>query len=366
MIIGHGGNIHLLARQLGCRPEDIIDMSSNMNPLGPPPGLMDHLSAQLDSIFALPEADADRMKTAAADWHRISPAQVLGGNGTTQFIYSLPRALNTRKAMILAPTYADYTDACRMEAVAWDYLFTRAEDDFMPDISALDKTASAYDTVFICNPNNPTGRLIPAEELARLCRKHADTFFIIDESYLPFVLNGETESLVNRGLENAVILSSMSKIFRIPGLRVGFAIGPETVIQKLSAYAMPWSVNSLAQEAICYLFSRPAMVAHFIKSAQNFAEKEKTRFTKAFQDEPDIRFYPSATGFLLAELKNMPAEAVWTEMARHRFLIRDCSNFRGLSDRFIRISLKTVAENEKAAQILKQIVRNSSSPQGRI
>ncbi len=358
MIIGHGGNIHLLARQLGCRPEDIIDMSSNMNPLGPPPGLMEHLSARLESIFALPEADADRMKTAAADWHRIRPAQVLGGNGTTQFIYNLPRALKTKNALIVAPTYADYADACRMEAVAWDYLFTRAEDDFMPEINALDETASAYDTVFICNPNNPTGRLMPAGELKWICRKHAETRFIIDESYLPFVLNGDKESLVGMDLENVMILSSMSKIFRIPGLRVGFAIGPETVIQKLSAYAMPWSVNSLAQEAICYLLTQPDRVRRFIESARDFVAQEKKRFMTAFKDVPGIRFYPSETGFFLGELENMTAETVCTEMARHRFLIRDCSNFRGLSDRFIRISLKTAAENEKATQILKQIIRD--------
>jgi len=358
MIIGHGGNIHTLARQLACRPEDIIDMSSNMNPLGPPPGLMDHLSARLETIFALPEADANRMKNAAADWYQVGAERVLGGNGTTQFIYTLPRALKTKRALILAPAYSDYADACRMEAVAWDDLFTRAADDFMPDITALSKTAAGYDTIFICNPNNPTGRLIPAIELTWMCRKHPDTRFIIDESYLPFVLNGDKESLVRMDLDNVIILSSMSKIFRIPGLRVGFLIGPETVIQKLAAYAMPWSVNSLAQEAICYLLSQPAMVRRFIESARDFVAEEKERFMAAFKDVPGIRFYPSETGFFLAELKNMTAETVWTEMARHRLLIRNCSNFRGLSDRFIRISLKTAAENEKAAQMLKQILRD--------
>jgi len=362
MIVGHGGNIHLLARQLACRPEDIIDMSSNMNPLGPPPGLMDHLSARLETIFVLPEADANRMTHAAADWHQVRPERILGGNGTTQLIYTLPRALKTKRALIVAPTYSDYADACRMEDVAWDYLFTRAADDFMPDMETLDKTATGYDTVFICNPNNPTGRLIPAIKLTWMCRKHPDTRFIIDESYLPFVLDGDRESLIRMDLDNVIILSSMSKIFRIPGLRVGFAIGPETVIQKLAAYAMPWSVNSLAQEAICYLLSQPDRVRRFIESARDFVDQEKKRFMAAFQDVPGVRCYPSETGFFLAELKNMPAETVWLEMARRRLLIRDCSNFCGLSDRFIRISLKTAAENEKAAQALQQIFRDTSSP----
>lgn len=357
MIIGHGGNIHEVAHWLGCDPRDIVDMSSNMNPLGPPPGLMDHLSNRLDTIFALPEADANRMKTAAADWYQISANRVLAGNGSTQFIYALPRALKTKRALIMAPTYADYTDACRMEAAVHDFIYTTAAENFGADINSLSQKVSGFDTVFICNPNNPTGQLIPGAELASLCRKHPETFFIIDESYLPFASDGDKESLVHTDLDNIIILSSMSKIFRIPGLRVGFVIGAADVIQKLAAYAMPWSVNSLAQEATCYLLAQTAMAGFFIESTREFIAAEKHRFVEHFQDAPKIRFFPSETGFLLAELKDLTADQVWTEMARHRFLIRNCSNFNGLSENFIRISLKTAAENDKAAGILKQIVR---------
>ena len=356
MIIGHGGNIHELARRLGCTPSDIIDMSSNMNPLGPPPGLMDYLSAHLDSIFALPEADADRMRTVAADWHQIFPDQVLAGNGTTQFIYALPRLLKTERALILAPTYADYTDACRMAEAAHDYIYTSTGDNFAPDMNALENKLDKFDTVFICNPNNPTGRLIPGADLAFLCRRYPKIRFIIDESYLPFVVDSDGESLVHSGLENVIILSSMSKIFRIPGLRVGFVIGAERMIQKFSGYAMPWSVNSLAQESICFLLRQTEMTKRFIESTRDFIEAEKRRFVEYFQDTSKIRFFPSATGFLLAEHKDFTAETVWQEMARHRFLIRNCSNFNGLSDKFIRISLKTASENKKAAELLKQIV----------
>jgi len=356
MIIGHGGNIYELARSLACEPKDIIDMSSNMNPMGPPPGLMQYLGAHLDAIFALPEADAKQMKSAAAEWHGISPDRLLAGNGTTQFIYTLPRILKTKRALILAPTYSDYADACRMQAAACDYIYTSADADFAPDIDALGQKIEGVDTVFICNPNNPTGRLIPAADLAPLCRRYPETVFIVDESYLPFVLNGDKDSLIHMDLENVFILSSMSKIFRIPGLRVGFIIGGKGVIQRLAAYCMPWSVNSLAQEAICYLLTQPAATNRFIESTQAFVDVEKRRFTEYFRDTPQIRFFPSETDFLLAELKDMTAERVWTEMARHRLLIRDCSNFNGLSDKFIRISLKSAAENEKAAELLRRVL----------
>ncbi len=357
MIIGHGGNIHELAHQLACDPKNIVDMSSNMNPLGPPPDLMEHLNTRLESIFALPEADAGRMKTAAAKWLGISANRLLAENGTTQFIYTLPRALKIKQALILAPTYADYADACRMQGVACDYIYTSAAENFTPNITALEQKIAGNDAVFICNPNNPTGRLVPAADLAPLCRRHPKTWFIIDESYLPFVLNSDKESLMHTNLENVLILSSMSKIFRIPGLRVGFLIGHEKLIQKLSDYSMPWGVNSLAQEAVCYLLTQTSATKGFIESTRDFVAAERHRFVEYFRNLPKIRFFPSETDFLLAELKGLTADMVWTEMARHRILIRNCSNFNGLSDNFIRISLKNREENEKAADLLKQIVK---------
>ncbi|MGD9222815.1 MAG: aminotransferase class I/II-fold pyridoxal phosphate-dependent enzyme, partial [Desulfobacteraceae bacterium] len=247
MIIGHGGNIYDIAHRLGCEPSDIIDMSSNVNPLGPPPGLVAYLQRNLHGITALPQVDSKLLIDAFAGRYGVDPGSVLAGNGSTQFIYSIPLALKTQSALILGPTYADYADACSMHNVQYRYLIARESQGFKTDIDRVGGQVKDADTIFICNPNNPTGVLYTAAEIESLCRAFPEKHFIIDESYLPFVPSHAQASMVGRGLPNAVILNSMSKIFRVPGLRIGFLIASGTIIEAFTRYALPWSVNALAQ-----------------------------------------------------------------------------------------------------------------------
>ena len=120
MLIGHGGNIYDLARRLGCAPAEIVDMSSNVNPLGPPPGLQAYLRDNLHVITALPEVDSNSLVRSFAERYDIDSKLVLAGNGSTQFIYSIPQALESKRALILGPTYADYADACRMHHIDFE------------------------------------------------------------------------------------------------------------------------------------------------------------------------------------------------------------------------------------------------------
>jgi threonine-phosphate decarboxylase len=158
MIDGHGGNIYQLAQRLACRPSDISDMSANVNPLGPMPALIAHLKASISSaIAALPDVDAGGIVGAFSRFYGIDPRQVMAGNGTTELIYLIPRALNVKKALVVGPTYSDYRDACSMNQVACDHLICREKDDFVPDVQAIRQAAATADLVFLCNPNNPTG-----------------------------------------------------------------------------------------------------------------------------------------------------------------------------------------------------------------
>jgi threonine-phosphate decarboxylase len=342
MIKGHGGNIFEVAQRLGCAPTDIYDMSSNVNPLGPPTGLVAFLLENIHTINALPEVDAGKAVRAFADRYDVDPDLVLAGNGTTQFIYSIPQALQTKRALILGPTYADYADACNMHKVSHSFVLAEESDAFQPDLDPLSKHIQAFDTVFICNPNNPTGTIIPVAELELICSANPHTYFVIDESYLPFVHDGEKESMLNSGLTNVIVLNSMSKIFRIPGLRIGFLRASENTIEKFTRYTLPWSANSLAQHAVSYLMENTAEVESFIEETRTFIETERKHFTETFRDIPEIRIYPSTTSFLLARLfENYIAEDVCAYLLQSRILIRNCSNFKGLSDRFIRIAFKT-------------------------
>lgn len=346
MLKGHGGNSIELARQLGCLPQEIIDMSSNINPLGPPPGLVKYLGEHIDAAGKFPEVDSREITEQFADQCRIDSDRVLAGNGTTQFIYALPQALGIKRALIAAPTYSDYADACRLNNVKITFAIAAESQNFQPDLDQISKHLDAVDSVFICNPNNPTGALIPADDLKALCRAHPDTIFIVDESYLSFIQGAEEKSIRRKDLSNLIVLVSISKIFAIPGLRIGFVVSSGERIKQLRRFLQPWSVNSLAQLATGYLMIQKDEMDTFIKKTNRLITAERNRLVAAFEDIPDIILYPSTTNFLVARLQNrLYAAEVCRRLAGHKILVRNCDNFYGMTNRHIRISLKLPEHN---------------------
>lgn len=357
MIRGHGGNVAALAKTLGCAVSEIVDVSNNVNPLGPPSGLMDHLKSHIDHIQYLPEVDSAGINAMMADKLGIDCSGLTAGNGTTQFIYTLVPALEARRVLIATPTYTDYEDGCRMHGLQPDYFKLEPEKNFVPDLDQLGRKAGSYDAVIICNPNNPTGSLIQGEALKALCRQHKETCFVIDESYLPFVAKARSHSLVPAGLNNVVVLHSFSKIFRIPGLRIGFLISTPEIVARFHGLATPWCVSSLAQTAISYIAAHEAEMASFMDKTHCFIEKEKKRFVEALRPCSAVKPYPSSTSFVLIRLVHpFTAKGIAAEMAAQRILIRDCSNFSGLSNRFIRIAMKRRSINDRVAHHLLELL----------
>lgn len=354
MIQGHGGNKQQLADRIGCGLEDIIDMSSNLNPLGPPKRIHTFIRENIHLIHALPEPDAAGMSKGFADYHGIDPGCVMAGNGTTFFIYTLPLALGAKKALILGPAYADYEDACAALNVKTCHCLTLAQNNFVPDLDQLSAQAQGADLVFICNPNNPTGAVIDKQDLERLIGRHTNTCFVVDESYLPFVPDAEAFSLVTQTHQpNLVVLSSMSKIFRIPGLRTGFLSGAKALIRKVMAHYQPWSVNALAQAVIKNIYDHPGDILPFYRQTREFIVKERRAFVHALAETEGIRLFDTPVYFVLARLDRIYAPELCRRVGDDRFLIRDCANFKGLSDRFVRFSLKTREINLALAQSIK-------------
>ena len=361
MIIGHGGNKKDLAESLGCAVDDIIDMSCNLNPLGPPETIEEVICDNLLKIRSLPEPDAATMRKGFARFHGIDHKNVVAGNGTTWFIYTIPIALGSKKVLIAGPTYSDYKDACLMHKIDFKHCFAKESNRFDPDINDLSRMAGRFDTVFICNPNNPTGALIPRQKLEYLIQKHENTVFIIDESYLPFVDQANEVSLVsNTGYKNLVVLSSMSKIFRIPGLRTGFLSAEQKIAEKIMAYYQPWSVNTLAQAAIEYIFDHPETIEPFYQKTRRYIKTQKQAFFERLNNIRGLQLFDSNTYFILARLTNgMTSKDFCENIGRKKILIRDCSNFFGLSDQYVRFSLKERKVNDYLADQIKTSLKNA-------
>lgn len=357
MIRGHGGNIFRVSQQLGCRPTDIIDMSSNVNPLGPMPQLIDHLKESLQAIRALPEVDAGSMTERYAHDCNLNPNRIIAGNGTTQFIYTLPLALQPAEMLIVGPTYSDYADACRMHRIPFRYLMAEENNGFVLDINRIATAASGCDTVVICNPNNPTGKIIPKADLEQLCLTNPNRLFIIDESYLPFAGQDPSVSMLSRTATNTVILQSLSKIFRIPGLRIGFLIADKKTVDTVQQYMQPWSVNALAQSAVGFLIRQKDAVDAFLQQTRTFIAAEKDQLIQKIAQFPLVKVHDSCTSFFLVSLPpDLPAHLVCRRLLENRILIRDCQNFEGLSENHIRISVKDKPANRLLSQKLDGIL----------
>ncbi len=360
MITGHGGNVKQLAHIIGCPVEDIIDMSSNLNPLGPPEMIETALARSLERIRSLPEPDALSMRQGFASYHGIDVNNVAAGNGTTWFIHTIPMALGSERVLIAGPCYSDYQDACIAHRILYKYCFAVAADRFMPDIDTISEMAEQADTVFICNPNNPTGTLLARSQLVYLLKRHRDTVFIIDESYLPFVDNADDISLISlMEYDNLVVLSSMSKIFTIPGLRTGFLSGAGCIMKKINAFSQPWSVNALAQSVIEHVFDHPENIEPFYKKTRKYIKKEKQKFFESLAGVSSIELTDSCTCFILAALTgDIKADRLCSDIGRSKILIRNCSNFAGLSDSYVRFSLKDRQTNEVLAMKIKESMEN--------
>ncbi len=356
-ITAHGGNIVVVAGKLGCRPPDILDMSSNLSPLGTAPGLQDFLITRLAEIGYLPEPDSLTLRELFARQYGLGSEQVLAGNGTTEFIYAVPTVTGLNRAVIVNPTYADYYVACTWAGLKPESFNLRPAEDFRLDLQRLARTIRGGELVFICNPNNPTSVLTPNDEILRFAERHQDSIFLVDESYLPFT---REPSLLRRTMpENLVVLLSFSKIYGIPGLRLGFLAASTRFIARLKERVKPWGVNRLAQIAGEYLLQSSDQ---YVADVVSYLEKYRPAFTAELTALPDVQVFPAAANFILCRLAgNIRAARLREKLLEYRIMARNCENFAGLDDRFFRLSLKDEKSNNFCMSALRKILNNQQA-----
>ncbi|RFM32941.1 pyridoxal phosphate-dependent aminotransferase [Chitinophaga silvisoli] len=325
MILGHGDDRYLYSREI------LADFSSNVYYKGLSIGLVQHLSTQLFRLKNYPEANAQSLQEALAQWHEIRPAQVLATNGATEAFYLVAHAWRGQSATIVIPAFAEYEDACRINDLTVSYL----------EWNAL-KQDSTFETalVFLGNPNNPTGALLPVDFLRRLLQHNPFVTFVVDEAYVDFTLSRESMVGSLEDLANLIIIKSLTKTYAIPGLRLGYLLSNDSAIEKITASKMPWSVNALAIEAGLYI------TAH--KEKLTFNVEDLLQDTAALMAALSIHVnvIPTHTNFFLCELvRGTAAELKAYLVEEHGLLIRDASNFKSLGERHFRVATQTPDKN---------------------
>lgn len=350
----HGGTVFAVARRLGVSPDDILDFSASINPLGPPAGVSEALAAAFGRLIHYPDSGAYELREALAHHCHLNPGNICVANGSTELIYLLPRLAGGTRGLIVAPSFSEYAKSLVWAGFAVDYLDLSPEEDFALSLSALEqRLADGYGLLFLANPGNPSGALISRQDIAEvlgICHRHG-TFLVIDEAFMDFCEDETATALVAES-EGAVVLRSMTKFYAIPGLRLGYAAGNEKVIARLSALREPWSVNTLAQAAglacladCCYPFRTLSLV-----------EGERKRLVAGIAALPGLTVYPSSANYLLVRIDAGPsASELAARLLVERVLIRDCSSFRGLSDRYFRVAVRGAEENMRLLDLLGEV-----------
>ena len=352
----HGGNVFAIARSLGIPPEELVDFSASINPLGPAPGVKEAVAAAFDRLVHYPDSDCTELRLALADRNGLAPECICVSNGSTELIYLLPRLMAGRSALVIAPPFSEYARALQRDGREADYLHLFPEDSFALDPERLrERLADGYDLVILGNPGNPTGRLYSLTEVEgvrSLCRE-AGCLLVVDEAFMDFC-EGSSAKFLATGDDGLLVLRSMTKFYALPGLRLGYGIGSPATIARLASLREPWSVNTLAQ--VAGLASLAA--AGHTEETLALVAGERQRISSALAALPGLRPFPAAANYLLVEIVAGPSAAeVARQLLKKRLLIRTCGNFTGLDDRFFRVAVRLPEENDRLVAGLGEILR---------
>lgn len=351
----HGGNLRCLSALSGIPQSDLIDFSANINPLGPPDWLRPLIESRISDLIHYPDPDATELVEAIAALHRIPTDQILVGNGATELLHLLPRALGCSSLLLPVPSYADYEEPARLSGLSIEQLPLSPDTGFVLDPTCLVPLLKPAQLVLLGQPNNPTGRTFDAEALRKIALKHPTTLFVVDESFIGFT--DGSRSLQQNRPENILILTSLTKLYAIPGLRLGYLTGAAEHIQQLKTYLPNWTVNSLAQA----VGTRAVQDMDYLQRTRSFVSGQRESLVPLLSSLPGLTVYPGEANFLLLRLDHptLDAQQLADLTLQQGIALRVCSNFSGLDQRYFRVAVRTEVEQQRLYGVLQSILAPS-------
>ena len=331
MIQQHGGNIGQL--------RDILDFSANINPLGAPESVKRAIAESIDCAEKYPDPYCAELRGKLAVHESISAENIVCGNGADDLIFRIVHAFKPKKAMVCAPTFTEYSRAlAEVGCEIFEHILAESRD-FELGEDILPKLDSSLDMCFICTPNNPSGRLAVPEILANIAEKCRDNNIILvcDECFMGFVEDSESYSLRQFMNGNCIILKAFTKLFAMAGIRLGYAVcGSSHIAEMIQQSGQFWSVSALAQTAGIAALDENGYVRKTVRYIT-----EERRFLAAELSKIGVKVYSGTANFLLFKSRTGLAE----ELLSQGILIRDCTNFSGLTEGFYRVAVRTHEEN---------------------
>ena len=346
----HGGDVLTAQARYG---GPVLDCSANLNPLGMPPQVGEAAARAAAQAAPYPDPLCRELRAAIAAHDGVAPERVLCGSGAAELIFRLAFALRPRRALVTAPTFSEYEGALSAAGGAVTRHPLRRERNFDVDEGILEAIGPDVELVFLCTPNNPTGRLIDQGLLLRIAEKcrGLGAVLAVDECFLPLSCSGPGLAPWLEEYPNLLLLRAFTKSYAMAGLRLGYALCADTaLLERMSAGGPPWSVSSPAQAAgLAALTQCP----DWPEKAQAFLEGERPALAEGLA-ALGLDVVPGQANYLLfraagvADLKE--------RMLTQGVLIRSCANYHGLGEDWYRVCVGPTEQNRRLLAALSEVL----------
>lgn len=350
MYAAHGGRVYEAARRSGIAQEEMIDFSANINPLGPPPGVLAAIENCLAPVSLRAYPDEHCFVSALAHKHNLTPDEIIIGNGSAALMFAVLRAILPKRVLLLEPAFGEYLRACvavKAEVTRW---LLAEQTGFTPEFASLLRAIEKrqFDLIILNSPHNPTGNSYAREELLALAERAElnDVAVMLDEAFIDYA---PQDSLLGSALRKSpfVVLRSLTKFYAIPGLRIGYAVCEAGLAATAREQIEAWPISTVALEA-----GRAAL------NEDEYASQSRLVNAPAREDfagalrGTGLHVFPSATNFLLARLPCGSGAELARWLEPERILIRQCDSFRGLGDTYIRLAVRSHVDNMRLVSLI--------------
>lgn len=330
---------------------ELIDYSSNINPLGMAKGLKEKLFQGFHSVEAYPDIQYRELKKSIAEYLDCKVENVLVGNGAMEIIDLFN--LWADRVITTEPAFAEYK--LRGEVHGKEVIEIGYTDDFKVDLDKLKNTLKKRDLLIIGNPNNPTGLRIEEEKLIEIYKlvKEREAYMLLDEAFFEFAPEDydSIQLFKSDAYKNVGIIRAATKFFAIPGLRLGYGCVSEEMAKNIEKLSMPWTVNSLAEIAGRYIFTDK----EYIRDSKKYISEEREYLLEELDEIEGLKAFKTHTNYILIRLENKTEDYLFQALLKKGFVIRKCSSFKSLGENHIRIAIKDRENNVNFINALKNI-----------
>ena len=345
----HGGKVEEAASILGAEP---LDFSANINPLGSPP-LRELLLEELEHIGHYPDNSYRNFRRAAAKFVNVDMECIVPGNGSSELIRLFAECCIEEGDIALVPTpsFGEYANQSLLAGATVQRV--NIGEGGLPLLKDTDLARAKL--LFLCNPNNPTGRLLSAGQVTDLADRceEAQTFLLVDEAFIELSDPKESVAALAPHREFLFVMRSLTKSFGVPGLRLGFGVTNETLAGILNLARIPWSIGSLAAAAATYLLG---CEEHLVQS--RLVIKEELAWLDSALRGLGLLPLHSQVNFMLVNIKpsGLDSDVLAESSMREGVLVRDCQSF-GLGKSYIRVAVRGHIENERLIAALEKAIK---------